>query len=290
MTKYHIDLDSKGVGAILIYEDDGTLHEVRSDNPDFTRVFSAVQQGKSWEDVDGVAGVRTVVALSDRIKLADDQLFFDGEAVDSSLTTAIKRYHLEGRDPIGLVNFMTKLFDASDSYRIRNFAFQWLTTQRLEVTPEGNLLGYRGVDSDLRSKHRGPGCGAFVNGVWDEGIDGIPNEPGNVITMPRHTVSDDPDVDCGPGLHVGSEDYARSWGVRHIIIEVEPQDIVSVPKSSVNKMRVCAYRVVEEIIPEAPVPDHEAPAAGANDLEEAIPEERGNKWRDRLKKVVGRLR
>lgn len=285
MTNYHIDLDNKGVGSILVYEDDGTTHEVRSDSPDFTRVFSAVQQGMDWSEINEVTGVRTIVNLSDRISLAGDDLLFDGFVVDNSLTEAIKRYHVEGRDPVGLVNFMTKLFDASDSHRIRNYTFQWLTTQRLEVTPEGNLLGYRGVDPNMRAKHKG--SGAYVNGIWDEGVDGVDNSPGNVISLPRYEVSDDPDVGCGPGLHVGNESYARSWGDRYVIVEVQPKDIVSVPRAEVQKMRVCAYKVIEEIVDE--VPDHEAPAMSEFDLT-FFPDERADTWRDRLRKVVIRMR
>lgn len=287
MTNYHIDLDNKGVGSILVYEDDGTTHEVRSDSPDFTRVFSAVQQGHNWSEIEEVTGVRTIINLSDRISLAGDELLFDGHVVDNSLTTAIKRYHVEGRDPIGLVNFMTKLFDASDSHRIRNFAFQWLTSQRLEVTGDGSLLGYRGLDIYMRAKHKG--SGAFVDGIWDDGKHGVPNMPGTTITLPRHEVSDDPTIGCGPGLHVGNESYARSWGERWVIVEVQPKDIVSVPLAETQKMRVCAYKVIEEIIDDV-VPDYEAPAMADFHMCDSIPEERADSWRNRLRKVVGQMR
>jgi hypothetical protein len=197
MTNYHIDLDSHGNGAIYVYESDNT-HVIHADDPEFTSVFAQLREGKSWSEISTDLGVGSVERLSPRITLIDDVLHFDGAPVDNALTSAIKRYRAEGRDPIGLVNFMTKLHDASDSYRIRNFAFQWLTSQRLEVTPEGNLLGYRGVDENLRAVHKG--SGAYVNGVWDEGIHGVMNAPGTVISLPRHEVSDDPSVACGPGL------------------------------------------------------------------------------------------
>jgi len=283
LTRYHVDLNSDGEGTIYIYED-SEVHEVRSDAEDFQEYFNAVQEGKSWAEMGDYGGAVSVVSLSDRITLKGDVLHFDGDPIDTSLTKAIKRYYVEGRDPIGLVNFMTRLYDASESYRLRNFAFQWLTQQRLEVTPEGTLLGYRGVDNNLRARHKN--SGAFVNGVWDDGAEGVPNFVGNTITLPRSEVSDDPDVDCGPGLHVGSEDYARSWGPRHLIVEVRPEDIVSVPRVSVNKMRVCSYIVLSEIIPEVETPDFEAPAQPIKD--DVLPEQNTDSWRARLLKLIGR--
>jgi hypothetical protein len=81
--------------------------------------------------------------------------------------------------------------------------------------------------------------------------------------------------------------YARGWGRRYLVVEVEPKDIVSVPLNEVNKMRVCAYKVVEEIIDE--VPDYEAPMTEIWE-DDILPVENQDTWRDRLRKVAGRVR
>lgn len=284
-TNYHMDLDIEGKGQIIVVHN-GEMYSVDSGHPEFPLYFKAAHEGTPFEEVlNSLGGLTKIVQLSDRMSLTDGVLTFDGEVVDTALATAIKRYHAEGRDMTGLVNFMTKLYDATDSYRIRNFTWQWLEQQRLEVTVDGNILGYRGLQHDMHSKHDG---GAYVDGTWVDGH--VPNLPGTVISLPRAKVSDDPDVNCGPGLHVGSESYARSWGPRHIIVEVEPKDIVSVPKSSTNKMRVSRFRVIEEIKPDLPVPDHEAKATVVEEIDHIL-EEKGvdRGWRERLRNLAGRF-
>ena len=85
---------------------------------------------------------------------------------------------------------------------------------------------------------------ASVNGVEQTGT--IRNNIGDVVTMPRNAVEDDPKVACHVGLHVGSFSYANGFGRHLLTVKVDPADVVSVPEDHGNqKMRVCAYTVVE---------------------------------------------
>jgi hypothetical protein len=60
-------------------------------------------------------------------------------------------------------------------------------------------------------------------------------------------VNDDPNAGCSHGLHVGSETYAVGFGSRHLIVAVDPADVVCIPHdSSCQKMRCCGYTVVGE--------------------------------------------
>ena len=71
--------------------------------------------------------------------------------------------------------------------------------------------------------------------------------------MARSEVQHDPSVGCHKGLHVGTWDYASSFG-RGVVLEVEvdPRDVVSVPTDCGDaKLRCCRYRVRDEI--EAPI-------------------------------------
>jgi len=283
-TRYHVDINNEGEGSIFIFSPDGDVKEVRSDDLIFTRVLGAVTSGGSLDDVD-LSGAATITKLSEHITLVGNEVQYKGQAVDTSLATAIDRYHTEGRDMSGLVKFMDRLYDTQFSYQIRSFAFEWLTRQQLEVTPEGTILGYRGLMHNKHSVHAGK---AWVDGVEHNGH--IPNFPGTTVHMPREMVDDDKNTDCSHGLHVGSESYARNWAQGAlVIVEVDPADIVSVPSYSTNKMRVCRYKVLEEILPQAPKPDFEAQIDMQN-IADALPEATRDTWVGRLRKAWGNRR
>jgi acyl carrier protein len=55
-------------------------------------------------------------------------------------------------------------------------------------------------------------------------------------------------------LHVGSLEYAKGWGQRVVLVEVDPADVVSVPSEcSCQKLRCCKYVVLAEYT--GPMPD-----------------------------------
>jgi hypothetical protein len=73
----------------------------------------------------------------------------------------------------------------------------------------------------------------------------IDNHPGQAPSVPRNKVSDDPQTACHFGLHVGSLEYATSFGRRVVIVKVDPEHVVCVPYDCTSqKMRVCEYEVV----------------------------------------------
>jgi hypothetical protein len=83
----------------------------------------------------------------------------------------------------------------------------------------------------------------------------IDNHVGQSPRMDRRFVCDDFNQGCGPGLHVGSLDYAIGWAGgegRVVIVEVDPADVVSVPNDEHSKLRACAYTVVGEYTEKLP--------------------------------------
>src|ERR1019366_5793465 len=125
----------------------------------------------------------------------------------------------------------------------REQLYSWLDARDFTITSDGNLVGYKGVKSDLKSVHSGPG---IVNG---EAINGhLDNSPGNTVEIARSVVQHDPSNGCASGLHVGTYDYARSWGTVTLKVEVNPRDVVSVPTDcDAAKVRVCRYEVIEQV-------------------------------------------
>jgi hypothetical protein len=67
--------------------------------------------------------------------------------------------------------------------------------------------------------------------------------------MDRRYVCADNGNPCGPGLHIGSKNYATNWAGngRVMVVEFSPEHVVSVPNAEHEKLRVYRYRVVGEL-------------------------------------------
>lgn len=102
----------------------------------------------------------------------------------------------------------------------------------IPIDDEGNILAYKAVNRNYTDCYTGT----------------VDNSVGAENEMPRNKISDDPNIGCHHGYHVGAIDYARHFGPpsrRIIICKVDPKDVVCIPKdSSFQKMRVCRYKVI----------------------------------------------
>jgi hypothetical protein len=117
--------------------------------------------------------------------------------------------------------------------------FGFLQHAGIPIAPDGRFLAYKGVMKDYRDVHSSR-CTSETCGHKT-----YYNRPGAANEMPRNEVSDDPDVPCHAGLHVGSLAYARDLGERVVVCAVGPEDVVCVPKDcSQQKVRCCRYEVV----------------------------------------------
>jgi len=123
----------------------------------------------------------------------------------------------------------------------------------MPITPEGNFLAYKGVQSDYYSITSGT-----IDIVKGQVMDGhILNAIGEEIEVVRNQVCDDKDLGCSKGLHAGSMKYATDFASngKVVIVEINPADVVSIPTDcSCQKLRTCAYKVVAEF--EVPLNDN----------------------------------
>ena len=116
------------------------------------------------------------------------------------------------------------------------------------------MLGYKGVREDHFS------CsGNLTTRVISGHVDGqgrIRNQVGDYLEVERSDVDDNREVGCSSGLHVGSFDYAKGFGSMTKLVEFNPKDAVSVPSDcDYQKLRVCAYTVLEEYENEKDIDD-----------------------------------
>jgi len=233
--------------SIAVYVD-GQLLVAGSDHPNFTTIVKLARDGdESVADLFdiGQAIATSFDAVSERVSYANGELFFDGDPIQGLLVDHIIRSLEAGlQDTSGLVAFLENL-SANPNPESVSMLYDWLQANgEFTIDTDGMLIGYKGVSSDGKSIHSGK---AIVDGEVVTGR--IPNYAGSVIEMPRSEVQFDPSIGCHTGLHVGTYEYARSFGQGELLeVRVNPRDVVSVPTDcSAQKLRCCRYTVVAPI-------------------------------------------
>lgn len=238
------------------------LH-AHSDQPAYQEIKRLVLEGT--DDVDHLVGLfnPALIAaekfsgtLSERVVVRDGVVFFDNDPVDDALTAQIVRFVDEGvEDWQPLVAFFEKVRQNPQAHAQRHL-YNWLNAHETTITPEGDLVLYKGVrsngDGAYCPTNRGVG---IVNG-------GPPNSQseytlfhaGDVVEMPRSNVAHLPHAECATGLHVGTQGYASGYGDTVLRVLVNPRDVVNVPDAG-TKLRTCRYRVVEAVERDRNAPD-----------------------------------
>ena len=152
----------------------------------------------------------------------------NGEALPDDLTKRMAGMMAEGFDALPLERFWNNL-RLNPSNRAKQLLWNFLAHQGHALTEDGCFIGYRGVSDDLKD---------LRTGTFD-------NSPGQVCKMDRDKCDPNPNNTCSSGLHVGSYDYASSFGPVVVEVKVNPMNVVSVPVDyNGQKMRVCEFQVL----------------------------------------------
>jgi len=243
MSKYN--LVSDGTNASVTVFEDGDMLVANSDNPNWEQIVEALLVGEPVADLINLvqAVAKKFERLTTRVSISGDQVYFDGDPVNNTLTAQIVRFLNEGWDFEGLVNFYERVA-ANPSAHSREQLYTWLEAHNFTIDKDGYILMYKGVrdngDGTYGSIHAGP---AIVNGQEVDGI--VPQTIGDVVEFPRSKVNADPSQGCSTGLHASNFDYARSFTTGAVLtVSVDPADVVSVPTDcAAQKVRVCRYTV-----------------------------------------------
>jgi hypothetical protein len=219
------------------------LRQVDEANPLYAKVAELLRTAESKLDellfgtAHRIEAAMTSVAdrgLGGKLTLSAGCILYDGEPVDAELNRRVLQSVNEGFDLTAMVNFCTKLFDNSSRKSIQTL-YPFMAKGKMAITPDGNIQVYRVVTPDYYDKH----TKSMYNGV------------GQRVSMPRNKVADDPDEACAAGLHVCSFGYLHTFyssGDRVLLCEVNPKNVVSVPKDhAFEKMRVCEFEVIADI-------------------------------------------
>ena len=217
-----------------VVEDFEKLKEI-GDATDFLNKYSPNNQKEQLEKVGTVLdGNENLIQDGRKI---EDYLLEMLEYVDSTID--------------GITNFYKRLEKNVDPY-IKTRILYWLKGtyeddyKKIKITPEGNLIAFKGVEERsgiYYSIQRGI---AIADGVRYDRTQ-IPQV--GIIEMPREEVAADPDSDCSYGLHFGAWNHANLLGRGKVIeVEIEPEDIVSIPIDlQRQQMRCCKYTVLGRV-------------------------------------------
>lgn len=246
--QYHIVRHGTAETLTLIL--DGELRTVGDQHPTFPELHDYLADGgDDPEHVHMLLDAHRYAAtgltrLSERVSLDHGQITFDGDVIDTALTRHLLRLLREGSDAFRpVVAFMEKLA-ANPSPLSRHHLWTWLHDRDFSLTPNGDVIGYKAVRADQRSRTAGQNT-VLVDGAEYTGH--VPNPIGATVEMPRTQIDPDREHGCSIGLHVGTWDYAEGFGGpdgRVLTVTVNPRDVVAVPRDhDCQKMRVCRYTV-----------------------------------------------
>lgn len=167
-----------------------------------------------------------------KVEVKGGLVYYAGQAVHSVITHCILEFIQEGLPSEPLVLFLENLMK-NPSKRAVDELYPFLEHHGMPITERGTFIGYKSVREDFYDHH----SGTQLYNI------------GSTVKRLRNTVNDDWGVACSQGLHVGSLSYAQSFGngpKKLLLVEVNPEHVVSVPSSDVNKLRTCELYVVGE--------------------------------------------
>ena len=229
---------------------EGKPYSVRSDNANFAPLRTALFEAR-YEDVGQYLDLKQAVEdfVDGDIEIKDEVIYYKGFRLAGVVVDKLLDMLRSGlKDSSPLVNYIQRLMVNPSSNSIEEL-YTFLGYRSLPITPDGKVLGYKGVQEDFYST-TGNADTVVLQGTTNENHQ-IFNGVGETIEVQRRCVDDNKDNHCSHGLHIGSFDYAEGWSGcdgKLLLVEFDPQDAVSVPTDcSFQKLRVSKYKVVADL-------------------------------------------
>ena len=229
---------------------EGKPYSVRSDNANFMALRTALFEAR-YDDVGQYLDLKKAVEdfVDGDIEIKDEVIYYKGFRLAGVVVEKLLEMLRSGlKDSSPLVNYIKRLMENPSSNSIEEL-YTFLGYRSLPISPDGKILGYKGVQEDFYSS-TGNADTVVLQGTTNENHQ-IFNGVGETIEVQRRCVDDNKDNHCSHGLHIGSFDYAEGWSGcdgKLLLVEFDPQDAVSVPTDcSFQKLRVSKYKVVADL-------------------------------------------
>ena len=219
--------------------------KVEKTAPEYTRILSAfdLPAGEQEKVINAILNEKTGEYEKDGFTISPDEVSYKGETLPDILADKVRGIAAEGLPVKLFANFWENLNNNPSASSVREL-FDFLAYKELPITEDGFFIAYKGVSSNGLSV-----CGNTKTKVLQGIVDNngkIQNNVGDTIEVKRWDVDDNRDNGCSFGLHVGSMDYATTWGEQTLVVKVNPADVVSVPTDcGCQKCRVSKYEVID---------------------------------------------
>ena len=224
-----------GENAVTLFVD-GKPVTVRNDDANYYEVRKCLLDGR-YDDITTYLDLEKQVEdyTDGDISIKDGEVFFGEEKLNGVVVDKLLELMKSGlTDKNPFINFLKNLLKNPSKNSVDQL-YTFLSKRDMPIDEEGLVIGYKGVAQNYKDKF----SGKFDNSV------------GQCHEMPRRNVDDNCDHHCSYGFHIGSYEYADSWGGsdgKLMIVKFNPEDAVSVPTDcDFQKLRVCKYSVVGEI-------------------------------------------
>jgi|TARA_B100001094_G_scaffold154857_1_gene149891 hypothetical protein len=225
-------------------------YTIRKDNANFRALRSALFEGR-YDEVEQYLDIKKAVEnfVDGSVEVKEDSVYYHGHALHGVVVDKLLEMLRSGmKDSSPIVNYIKRLMENPSSNSVDQL-YTFLGYKSLPITPEGKILGYKGVQTDFWS-NTGNADTIVVQGETNERHQ-IYNGVGETIEIQRRCVDDNKNNHCSFGLHIGSYDYADGWAGGNgklLLVEFDPQDAVSVPTDcNFQKLRVSKYKVLADI-------------------------------------------
>lgn len=218
-----------------------TIHRGNVGDHMWSKAMDALKAG-DFDAIKQMADVSTRLKdyiANDNFAVKDGYLYYKGEMLDTYPARKAVELMNNGLPFEPLLRFIERL-ERNPSRRAVQDLYQFLEHGKMPLTPDGCFLAYKKVCRTAE--------GQFVDCYSRS----IRNNVGDVVSMPRNRVDENPDQTCSTGLHVCSFEYlpyfgAGSWD-NVVVCKIDPADVVAIPRDYNNtKMRVCRYEVVGQV-------------------------------------------
>lgn len=224
---------------------DNKVYTVSNGQAHWEPVLDAIRNNDKAKLHTVLSVANTIVTFTEgNVTVKDNQVFYRNVPLDNYVVEKVLEFSKNKLPLQPILRFINNLMK-NPSRRAVQELYKFLEHKNMPITPDGNFLAYKGVQSDYYSKTAGSII--VIKGKVQDGK--IYNGIGEEIEVERNGVCDDKNLGCSSGLHAGSVNYATDFGRggRVVIVEINPADVVSVPDDcSCQKLRACRYKVVGE--------------------------------------------
>lgn len=219
----------------IVVTHNGKPHTVYNGDARFNNLKNVIISA-SWSQLEtALSAAKTIEKYGfGKVKVFDDNVFYDGQPVHNSITNRIIEFLSKGYEFSHLVKFLDLLM-LNPSKDAREMAFEYLERYKMPIDKDGYVLAMKAVCSDFLDKMTRT----------------ISNKVGAKIEMPRSQISQDRNCACGPGLHHGWCSFVKSYGSGNdiaVLTRFSPTDICRIPvNSGYQKIVVCKYEVLKNL-------------------------------------------